>query len=121
MKIECTQEDLKGDSTMMRASYRWGWQIANDGFTALSAAQFTDNERNKAQYVNEYLDASVNKANCGWYGVSYCVCEIDEECRTEFVLMFGDKETTPNGARWINVTGNSKGAIAEAVWSLVFA
>lgn len=105
----------------MKASYKWGWQIRNDGFLKVTPDKLTNGEIDKRYYVNTFLDPCVHEAKCGWHGVSYCVCEIDGECRTEFVLMFGDKETTPNGARWINVTGNSKGAIAEAVWSLVFA
>lgn len=104
----------------MKASYRWGWQIDPE-FKALTRDRFTDNERDKARYVNEFLDASVNKADCGWDGVAYAVCDINGEYRTEFVLMFADRNDTPRQARWINVTGNSKGAIAEAVWSLVFA
>ena len=106
---------------MIQASYRWGWQIANDGFKVLSANHFTDNERDKARYVNEYLNASVSKADCGWDGVTYAVCDIEGESRREWVLMFADKNDTPLEARWINVTGDSKGAIAESVWSLVFA
>lgn len=105
----------------MRASYTWGWQIANMGFKAIDCYHMTSEELDKRYYVNEFLDPSVSKANCGWHGICYAVCDINGEDRTEFVLMFAEANDTPRMARWINVTGDSKGAIAEAVWSLVFA
>ena len=105
----------------MKATYSWGWQIADMGYAALTYDHLMPSEADKKWYVEQYLDPSVREAKCGWYGIAYCVCDIDGEDRREFVLMFGSKEDTPNIARWINVTGDSKGAIAEAVWSLVFA
>lgn len=105
----------------MRASYSWGWQISNMGFRALTNDRLTREEVDKMWYVNQYLDPSVREAKCGWHGITYCVCDINGEDRTEFVLMFASETDTPNAARWINVSGDSKGAIAEAVWSLVFA
>lgn len=110
---------MKGELTM-KASYKWGWQIGDLGFLALTSDKLTDEEIDKRWYVKMYLEPSVHEARCGWDGVAYCVCDIGGENRTEFVLMFADRLDTPNDARWINVTGDSKGAIAEAVWSLVF-
>lgn len=98
-----------------------GWQISQMGFKAIDTMHMTHTEFDKRRYVHEFLDPSVYEAGCGWHSLGYCVCDIDGEERTEFVLMFADKSDTPNDARWINVTGDSKGAIAEAVWSLVFA
>lgn len=105
----------------MKASYNWGWQISDMGFCALTTEHLTKGELSKRDYVHQFLDPSVREAKCGWDAISYCVCDINGKDRTEFVLMFGDAKDSPRGARWINVTGNSKGAIAEAVWSLVFA
>lgn len=105
----------------MKRSYKWGWQISREGFLALTSDRLTLEEIGKKWYVSEFLDPSVREARCGWEGIAYCVCDINGEDRREFVLMFGDRNTTPNGARWIDVTGESKGSIAEAVWSLVFA
>ena len=110
---------LKGDFIMAR-SYRWGWQINSLGFLSLTDDKLTQTEIDKRWFVTQFLDPSVREAKCGWYGVAYCVCDINGEDRTEFVLMFGGKDDTPNNARWINVKGDSKGSIAEAVWSLVF-
>ena len=104
----------------MKASYTWGWQIGQMGYKALTTDKLTREEIDKRWYVHEYLDPSVREAKCGWHGIAYCVCDIDGKDRSEFVLMFANPNDTPNGARWINVTGGSKGAIAEAVWSLVF-
>ena len=106
----------------MKASYAWGWQILDMGFTAtVDPRDMTEEEKKKRNYVHEFLSPSVQAAECGWHGISYCIATIGEEERREFVLMFATKEDTPAGARWVNVTGDSKGAIAEAVWSLVFA
>lgn len=99
----------------------WGWQINQMGFKALDGYHMTMNEIDKRHYVNAFLSPSVHEARCGWDGIAYAVCDIDGENRTEFVLMFAEPNDTPNSARWINVSGDSKGAIAEAVWSLVFA
>ena len=103
----------------MKSSYKWGWQIIQQGYLSLTTDQLTPEEIDKRWYVAQFLYPSVHEAGCGWHGVSYCVCDGNGD-RREFVLMYGDKETTPKGARWIDVTGNSKGAISEAVWSLVF-
>ena len=105
----------------MKANYVWGWQISNEGFSVIMPDDMTFEEQQKRHYVNQFLDPSVSQAWCGWHGIAYVVCTIDGDCRREFVLMFADRNDTPNQARWINVTGCSKGAIAEAVWSLVFA
>ena len=104
----------------MKATYLWGWQINEMGYLALTPNNLTAEEIDKRWYVHEFLDPSVREARCGWDGIAYCVSDIAGENRTEFVLMFADKNDTPNNARFINVTGCSKGAIAEAVWSLVF-
>lgn len=104
----------------MKRSYKWGWQIDPE-LNALTTYAMTPEELDKRWYVIQYLDPSVHWANCGWDGVAYAVCDANGENRREFVLMFADKNDTPNGARWIDVTGESKGSIAEAVWSLVFA
>lgn len=104
----------------MKRSYKWGWQI-DKNFLVLTSDYMTQEEIDKRWYVSQYLDPSVKEAKCGWYGVCYAVGDTNGENRREFVLMFGDANDTPNGARWIDVTGESKGSIAEAVWSLVFA
>lgn len=105
----------------MSRNYRYGWELADLGFQAIHFSEMTPCELNKSVYVDSALNASVHDAGCGWYGVSYVVCTIGGENRTEFVMMFADKNDTPTGARWINVTGESKGSIAEGVWSTVFA
>lgn len=105
----------------MKTNYMWGWQVSKMGFRCLTDNHLTMEEIDKRWYVHEFLDPSVREARCGWHGIVYCVCDIDGEDRTEFVLMFANRDDTPNDARHINVTGFSKGAIAEAVWNLVFA
>lgn len=101
------------------ANYIWGWQLPKE-FKAITSDYMTQEEIDKRWYVSQYLEPSVHEARCGWDGIMYAVVDNDGKDRREYVLMFADRNDTPNGARWINVTGDSKGAIAEAVWSLVF-
>ena len=103
----------------MKASYVWGWQLP-EGTQALTWDKLNYEEVDKRSYVIDFLDPCVREARCGWYGVVYAVTEDAYGDRKEWVLMFADQNDTPNEARWINVSGNSRGAIAEAVWSLVF-
>ena len=104
---------------LMRRGYLWGWQL-DDGYRAIMYDHMTEEELDKRNYVHEFLDPCVREAKCGWDAIVYCVCDNNGQDRREFVLMFANKNDTPHMARWINVTGDSKGAIAEAVWSLVF-
>ena len=101
------------------ANYIWGWQLSEDT-KAVDCYHRTNEENDKAWYVNNALDKSVAEAGCGWSGVCYAVTEDPYEGRMEWALMFANKDDTPRAARWIPVTGCSKGAIAESVWSLVF-
>jgi len=110
---------MKGEIEMYKG-YQYGWEI-EDGFLVLTSDHLTSEEIDKRWYVHQFLDPSVREARCGWYGIVYCVGDVNGENRREYVLMFADSKDTPRMARWINVTGNSKGAIAEAVWNLVFA
>lgn len=101
------------------ANYIWGWQLPED-VKAIGYDQQTDDEKSKGRYVNNALDKSVAEAECGWCGVCYAVTEDKYGDRREWALMFASKDDVPKDARWVPVTGCSKGAIAEAVWSLVF-
>lgn len=101
------------------SQYIWGWELPED-VKAVDYYNRTSEEMATGWYVNNALDKSVAEADCGWSGVYYSVTE-DPCCgRREWAVMFANKNDTPREARWIPVTGCSKGAIAEAVWSLVF-
>lgn len=104
----------------MNRNYYYGWQLSEMGYSALTYDHMTDEEQEKRIYVNNLLDPSVHGADCGWYGVCYCVCDINGENRAEFIGMFATMDDTPNDARWICVTAEGKASIAEAVWSSVF-
>ena len=101
------------------ASYIWGCQVPSDE-KAIDYEKMTEDEQEKARYVNGVLDKSVSDARCGWYGIAYVVTENSYGDHSEWALMFGSKQDSPIHARWIPVTGCSRGAVAESVWSLVF-
>lgn len=101
------------------ARYIWGWELPED-IKAVDYYAMTNEELQKKWYVDNALDKSVAEADCGWYGVHYAVTEDPQNGRMEWVVMYAHGNDTPREARWIPVMGCSKGAIAEAVWSLVF-
>ncbi len=63
----------------------------------------------KSTFVEKFLSPTVTNSRCGWYGVEYAVYTNGEEY--VFFIVFGKSL-----GRGICVTGNSKRAIAQAVF-----
>ena len=75
---------------------------------------YNTTEREKMEYVKNCLFPALRYAHCGWNAVDYRVMETPSGHRTEFLVLWA--ETVGNsGSRWINVTGNSLGAIMCAM------
>lgn len=98
-------------------NYTWKWSLDEKGFVEVLFNEYTDCQTQKLKYVEKYLSPSILYANCGWNHVVYYVLKNGSDTR-EYAALYPEKENT-NG-RYINVSGNSLGAIAEAVWSNVF-
>lgn len=100
-------------------SYVWGWQLTQKGYKKKPDADMTDWQKACAEYVEHYLTPSIRIADCGWDHARLFVFSTPWGCDEEFVGLFAHIENV--GGRYYNVTGCSKGAIAEVVWSGVYA
>ena len=92
--------------------YMYEFEIANRGYA--EASTYTTGERNKLKYVTNHLMPALHYAKCGWNAVEYKVMETPSGHRTEFLVLWAEA-VGKSGSRWINVTGNSLGAIMCAM------
>ena len=97
------------------ATYKWA--LKERGFEAIPFEEYTEEQKRKLHYVANYLSPSVEHSRCGWNHVGYEIME-NEYGREEYAVLYPDAENS-NG-RYMNVSGNSLGAIAEEVWKNVF-
>jgi hypothetical protein len=75
---------------------------------------YTSVEQEKMEYVRDYLWSALHYSKCGWNAVDYRVMETPSGHRTEFLVLWAEA-VGKSGSRWINVTGNSLGAIMCAM------
>lgn len=99
------------------SNYMYESTIKERGYVEVSI--YTTNERSKLKYVTNHLFPALHYSKCGWNVVEYKVMETPSGIRTEFLVLWAD-EVGSSGSRWINVTGNSLGAImcemCENLW-----
>jgi hypothetical protein len=93
------------------------WALDERGFKEVPFKEYTEEQKKKCDYVEYYLSPSVEHSRCGWNHVVYVIME-NEYGREEYAVLYPDAENS-NG-RYMNVSGNSLGAIAEEVWKNVF-
>ena len=98
-------------------NYTWKWQLDERGFDEVSFADYTEWQSTINNYVSTYLSPSIEHANCGWHHCVFYVLK-NKYGADEFVALYPDEENQ-NG-RYICVSGNSLGAIAEATWNNVY-
>lgn len=84
-------------------------ELKEKGFVRANWKEITKCQLEKSAYVEMFLSPAVAESHCGWYGVQYVVFTNGEEY--VFFLAF-DKSLS----RGVCVTGNSKVAIATAVF-----
>lgn len=76
-------------------------------------------ELQKYVFVVDHLARTLREAKCGWENLEYKVMETPSGHRTEFLVLWAE-EIGKSGSRWINVTGNSLGAVmcemCENLW-----
>lgn len=99
------------------SNYTWKWNLDEKGFVEVPFEQYTECQTHKLNYVGKYLSPSIQHSNCGWHHATYYVLR-NKLGTEEYVALYPEKENV-NG-RYINVSGNSLGAIAIATWSNVF-
>lgn len=98
--------------------YTYKWNLVQNGFIELDWHFYSQEELKKSAYVEQYLSPSVKHALCGWDHCIYHVFANGYNDREEFVALYPDEDETCG--RFINVSGNSLGAIAEALWNNIF-
>lgn len=89
-------------------NYMYELTIKERGYAEVEI--YTTNEREKLKYVTNHLFPALHYSKCGWNAVEYKVMETPSGMRTEFLVLWAE-EVGKSGSRWINVTGNSLGAI----------
>ena len=100
------------------SKYLYQNDIKERGLTEVPISELNECKKNKLTFVNDHLKATIIAANCGWYDVEYKVMR-NGKCEIEFVVLWaGEKEKS--GSRWINVSGNSLGAILSEVSENIF-
>ena len=99
------------------SNYIYELTIKDRGYVEVST--YTTTERNKLKYVTNHLMPALHYSKCGWNAVEYKVMETPSGIRTEFLVLWAEGIGS-SGSRWINVTGNSLGAImcemCENLW-----
>jgi hypothetical protein len=93
-------------------SYLYAHEIEDRGYVRVS--NYTQVEMDKVDYVAQYLFPALHHSKCGWNAVQYKVMETPSGIRTEFLVLWAEAVGN-SGSRWINVTGNSLGAIMCAM------
>lgn len=95
-------------------NYMYEHEVKDRGYAEVRLAKTTENERDKEAFVDLYLASTLRASNCGWSWAEYKVMETPSGHRTEFLVLWAE-EIGKSGSRWINVTGNSLGAIMCAM------
>lgn len=100
------------------SKYYWKWELEEKGYEEeFQRSSYSDMELETSIYVEQYLSPSIHYAECGWDHCKYHILS-SAYGTEEFVALYPDE--TDVGGKYICVTGNSLGAIAEAVWNNVF-
>ena len=88
--------------------------IKLDGYVEVDWKTMSQCELDKSAFVDGYLASTLRASNCGWNWAQYKVMETPSGVRTEFLVLWAEA-VEKSGSRWINVTGNSLGAIMCAM------
>lgn len=94
------------------SNYMYELTIKNRGYVEVE--KYTTLELSKLGYVRHYLQPALHYSKCGWNAVEYKVMETPSGHRTEFLVLWAEA-VGKSGSRWINVTGDSLGAIMCAM------
>lgn len=95
-------------------NYMYELTIQERGYADVPRLNYTGNERSKEAFVIHHLAPTLRASNCGWRIAQYRIMETPSGHRTEFLVLWVD-DIDNSGSRWINVTGDSLGAIMCAM------
>ena len=96
--------------------YTFEHVLKERGAKPLNLKYYTENYKNKKQYVEDFLSIAVKKTGL-WEKVEYTILQFPHGEIGEYLVLYSDQAV---GARYINVTANSLGAIfsslGENIW-----
>lgn len=95
-------------------SYMYEFTVKERGYADVDWKTMSQCELEKSSFVDGYLAKTLKASNCGWENLEYKVMETPNGHRTEFLVLWAE-DVGKSGSRWINVTGNSLGAIMCAM------
>jgi hypothetical protein len=94
-------------------NYLYQHEILGRNLKEVPVSELNECKRNKKNFVDNHLKQCLIAADCGWADVEYKVLR-KEEYEAEFIVIWAG-ERDESGSRWINVSGNSNGAIMSAL------
>ena len=97
------------------SNYVWGHQIKERGLKEVDWNDWENVYIHKYDWIESYLNPSVQMANTGWDHIVYKVFENKMGGREEYVLICPNRGDD-NGARYVNVSATSIMGIAQSVW-----
>lgn len=96
--------------------YTFGHVLKERGAKPLDLKHYTEYHKDKKHYVEDFLSIAVEKTRL-WRKVEYIVLQFPRGEIGEYLVLYSDDAV---GARYINVTANSLGAIfsslGENIW-----
>ena len=94
--------------------FMYSFEIKEKGY--VDAKEIRRCELQKYSFVTDHLSKTLQASKCGWENLEYKVMEIPNpnETRSEFLVLWAG-EINNSGSRWINVTGNSLGALISSL------
>lgn len=95
-------------------NYMYAFTVEERGYTDVDWRTMSECELGKSVFVDLYLAKTLKASKCGWENIQYRVMETPSGHRTEFLVLWAE-DVGNSGSRWINVTGNSLGAIMCAM------
>ena len=105
------------------ANYTFKWQLEEKGFKEIPWEDWDKlpngkGYKNKDFYVNNYLLPAVVQAKCGWEKVVYKIFKDNFGGYEEYIVLCYDSRN--DDGRYINVSANSLGAIAQTVFDNIW-
>jgi hypothetical protein len=88
--------------------------IEERGYVEVPYERCSIEQQRKWHFVFYHLSKTLKNSNCGWNNLEYKVMKTPSGIRTEFLVLWAEA-VGKSGSRWINVTGNSLGAIMCAM------
>ena len=92
--------------------FMYSFDIKEKGY--VDAKEISRCELQKYSFVTDHLSKTLQASKCGWENLEYKVMETPNKTRSEFLILWAG-EINNSGSRWINVTGNSLGALISSL------